>query len=149
MLFLNQWEITVSKNLTQRVQVDLRPHTLWVVTNIYDFGIITQCFVLILDTRSSVLLWSTYMAMPLHRWWTANGRNLANFPLGVLVPLLPSSLLSPEHTLWGRTMCLLKSFSGDMARDIRNRDFLQGLAKRLQRIFHVILFFHRRCGLRI
>lgn len=91
--------------------------------------------------RSSILLWSLYITTALHRWRTANGRNLANFPVRIPVLLFPSSLFSPEHILWGRAVLLLRGFTGDMARDIHNRGILQGLAKSLQCIFHVLVFF--------
>lgn len=83
-----------------------------------------------------------YNTKALHRWWTADDRNPANFPLGILVPLLPFYSLQNTHTE-ARTVHLSRDFIGDMTGNIHNRDILQGLAKSLWCIFHVIHFLSK------
>lgn len=91
-----------TRKLTQK-KVNLRPHTLWIVTNICIFENKTQCFFIILDIRSTTWLRSIYKTKAWLRWRTVNARNLTNFPLGILV-LSRRHIQRPRQCVCGGTL---------------------------------------------
>lgn len=74
---------------------------------------------LILDTKNITVKHNNTNTS--HRLKTADGRNLANFLLGVLVLLLPSSLFPLEHNTEAKITDLLRDFTRDVVGNIRNR----------------------------